>query len=272
MPERIERLRDPETRAADARAVAVAGGRRVPPPRRLGRLPCSATSTPPENEGLQGRIVGDIAAERGTVDVRHAARHRDRRRPAHGPVADPAGRRRRVVGAAPRGVGRPAGDDRRLRRRRAPRPHVRRALHHPVPRRLPPRPPAGVARAGGAADHRARRPRCSACATAACSREGAIADVVVFDPDDRRRRATPRSCADLPGDSARLTAGSQGIVRVLVNGVADRRRRRGHRRHAGRRAALRPRHRDRHRPVATWHGAGDDVPSSHDLTDVSEVP
>ena len=26
--------------------------------------------------------------------------------------------------------------------------------------------------------------------------------------------------ADLPGDSARLTAGSQGVVRVLVNGVA----------------------------------------------------
>ena len=51
-------------------------------------------------------------------------------------------------------------------------------------------------------------------------REGAIADIVVFDPDTRRRPTTPRWSRDLPGDSARLTAGSQGIVRVLVNGVA----------------------------------------------------
>jgi N-acyl-D-aspartate/D-glutamate deacylase len=47
---------------------------------------------------------------------------------------------------------------------------------------------------------------------------GAIADVVVFDP------ATIDSddavlVADLPGGSARLTAGSQGVRRVLVNGV-----------------------------------------------------
>jgi N-acyl-D-aspartate/D-glutamate deacylase len=49
-------------------------------------------------------------------------------------------------------------------------------------------------------------------------REGAHADVVVFDP------ATVDSedatlVTDLPGDSARLTAGSVGIRRVLVNGT-----------------------------------------------------
>jgi N-acyl-D-aspartate/D-glutamate deacylase len=50
-------------------------------------------------------------------------------------------------------------------------------------------------------------------------REGAIADVVVFDPDtvDAEEATLVR---DLPGDSARLTADSQGIVRVLVNGTA----------------------------------------------------
>jgi N-acyl-D-aspartate/D-glutamate deacylase len=50
-------------------------------------------------------------------------------------------------------------------------------------------------------------------------RSGAHADIVIFDPvtvgsDDATL------VADLPGDSARLTAGSRGVDRVLVNGVA----------------------------------------------------
>ena len=49
-------------------------------------------------------------------------------------------------------------------------------------------------------------------------REGAHADVVVLDPETvGAEDATLVN--DLPGDSARLTAGSIGVVRVLVNGV-----------------------------------------------------
>jgi N-acyl-D-aspartate/D-glutamate deacylase len=49
-------------------------------------------------------------------------------------------------------------------------------------------------------------------------REGAIADVVVFDPDtiDAGEATLVR---DLPGDSARLTADAHGVARVLVNGT-----------------------------------------------------
>jgi N-acyl-D-aspartate/D-glutamate deacylase len=50
-------------------------------------------------------------------------------------------------------------------------------------------------------------------------REGAIADLVLFDPETVASDDATL-VADLPGDSARLTAGSQGIKRVLVGGVA----------------------------------------------------
>ena len=48
--------------------------------------------------------------------------------------------------------------------------------------------------------------------------EGALADVVLFDPETvGSEHAT--LVHDLPGDSARLTAGSIGVVAVFVNGV-----------------------------------------------------
>ena len=49
-------------------------------------------------------------------------------------------------------------------------------------------------------------------------REGAIADVFVFDPTTVDSEGA-KLVTDLPGDSARLTAGSYGVRRVLVNGV-----------------------------------------------------
>jgi N-acyl-D-aspartate/D-glutamate deacylase len=50
-------------------------------------------------------------------------------------------------------------------------------------------------------------------------RDGAIADVVVFDPETVGSEPV-RLVHDLPGDSARLTAGSIGVEHVLVNGTA----------------------------------------------------
>ena len=41
----------------------------------------------------------------------------------------------------------------------------------------------------------------------------------MFDPETIGAERAPRSSHDLPGDSARLTAGSRGVVRVLVNGT-----------------------------------------------------
>jgi N-acyl-D-aspartate/D-glutamate deacylase len=49
-------------------------------------------------------------------------------------------------------------------------------------------------------------------------REGARADLVLFDPE-RIGSDHATLVADLPGGSARLTAGSQGVHHVFVNGV-----------------------------------------------------
>jgi N-acyl-D-aspartate/D-glutamate deacylase len=48
--------------------------------------------------------------------------------------------------------------------------------------------------------------------------EGGAADVMVFDPTTVGS-APARLVNDLPGDAPRLIAASNGVVRVLVNGV-----------------------------------------------------
>jgi len=48
--------------------------------------------------------------------------------------------------------------------------------------------------------------------------EGAFADLVVFDPETVGSEDA-RLVTDLPGDSSRLTAGSHGVKRVIVNGT-----------------------------------------------------
>ena len=50
-------------------------------------------------------------------------------------------------------------------------------------------------------------------------REGAVADLVMFDPDEVASEDAVL-VEDLPGGCRRLTAASRGVRRVLINGVA----------------------------------------------------
>ena len=145
----------------------------------------------PANEALRGKTVAEVAAERGTSAVRHTARRRDRRRSAHGAVAVADRRRRRLLEDPCRGLARRPRADRRLRRRRAPRPHVRRAVHDRVPRRLPPRPPAADARGRRAAHHERARGTVRAARPRASLRPGAHADIVRLRRGDGRVGAGP---------------------------------------------------------------------------------
>ena len=178
MPDKTARLKDPATRA-----TMLAAAKGTPFERRadFGHYRIGDTVAP-ENHRYEGRLVADIAAERGA-----------------GPVGTPwstsprstatrpcCGRRRwptptRLGG--PRGAVEPAGRAGRwIRRRRPPRPHAGLPLPDPVPGRLPPGPaPRAVERAVPAHDRRAGpavRP-----GRPGPAGRGAFADVVVFDPE-----------------------------------------------------------------------------------------
>ena len=122
----------------------------------------------PENEASSWRDVGLDRRGAGKAPLRRPARPGHRRRPPDRAVAQGLRRRRRLVAGPGRGVERPRGHGRRLRRRRPPRPDVRLQLSDVVPRRLPPQAPAGAHGTGRPADDRgagrtvrAPRPRAS---------------------------------------------------------------------------------------------------------------
>ena len=205
------------------------GGRRVPPPGRLRPL-------------RHRRHV--LRRQRGPQGP---GRRRRRRRAGPGPVRHAASRSwstttsRTVLWPMPTdnddeswahaagGVGRRPRHARRLRRRRPPRPHVRRAVHDPLPRRLPPRPQARAARAGRADDHRRAGRSCSACTTAGVLAEGFHADLVVFDPETiGAEHAT--LVDDLPGGHAPSHRRRQRHRPRPRQRRRDRPRQRGHRR------------------------------------------
>jgi N-acyl-D-aspartate/D-glutamate deacylase len=216
VPERIEKLRDPQVRAE---MLASANG---PDAGVFARLADFANyvigdTFSDANEGLKGRVVADIAAERGQepfdvlVDIVIAD---DLRTvlwpiPTDGDDASWALRRevwddeRAMLGGSDAGahLDRMCGTSYTTRflgdclrgRQLVP---VERAVHMltDVPARL-----FGLKGRGRLA-------------------EGWQADVVVFDPDTiGAEHAT--LVHDLPGGTARLTAGAHGVVRVLVNGV-----------------------------------------------------
>jgi N-acyl-D-aspartate/D-glutamate deacylase len=160
LEERMDRLRDPETRRfMEDRAASPDAGV-------FARLTGWDTyvigdTFSDENDGLTGRRVGDIAAERGQaafdtlLDIVLADDLRTVLWPGATDADPESWELRRQAGTT-------LGDARRLRRRCAPGPHAGRQLHDPVHRRLPPRPEAHVGRARGADDdagaRRALRP------------------------------------------------------------------------------------------------------------------
>ena len=217
IPERMHALSDPETRAwMLERSLSPEAGvfRRLADwgDYRLGDVYAA------ENQPLRGRIVGDIAAERGTpnfdtlLDIVLA----DDLRTVLWPVPkddDPASwELRRAVWDDDRAMlgGSDAGAH---LDRMCGAPYTTRFLADCLRgRQLVPLERAVRLITGAPAALFGLRDR-------GVLREGAHADVVVFDPAtiDADDATLVR---DLPGDAARLTAGSRGIASVLVNGVS----------------------------------------------------
>jgi N-acyl-D-aspartate/D-glutamate deacylase len=216
-PERIARLRDPDTRLwMLERSLSQEAGvfRRLADwgDYRLGDVYSA------ENEPLRGRVIGEIAAERGKssfgtlLDIVIADDLRTVLWPVPKDDDDASWELRRKVWNDPRAMlgGSDAGAH---LDRMCGAPYTTRFLADCIRgRRL-------------VSMERAVQLITSAPATLfglrdrGVLREGAIADIVVFDPDTIGSDDATL-VRDLPGDSARLTANSHGIARVLVHGTA----------------------------------------------------
>jgi N-acyl-D-aspartate/D-glutamate deacylase len=216
VPERIERLRDPDTRremAARADSEEAGVFRRLAD---FARYVIGDTYAP-VNDGLQGRVVADIAAERAQdpfdtlVDIVIADDLRTILWPMP-PDNDPESwAMRKDVWA----------DDRAMLGGSDAGAHLDRMCGAPYTTRflgdcLRGRKLATLERA---VQMMTEEPaRLFGLRDRGRLAEGFHADVVVFDPETvGADHAT--LVDDLPGGSARLTAGANGVVRVLVNGV-----------------------------------------------------
>lgn len=216
VPERIAQLQDPEVRR---RLMAQANAPEAGVFRRLADFAnyVIGDTFSPANEGLKGRVVGEIAAERSAdpfatlVDI---VVH-DELRTVLWPIppdGDPASwALRQQVWDDPRAMlgGSDAGA------------HLDRMCGAPYPtrflgdclrgRQLVPLERAVHLLTQAPAELLGLRGR-------GCLAEGFAGDVVVFDP--ATVGADHASLVrDLPGESPRLTAGSHGVTRVLANGV-----------------------------------------------------
>ena len=217
VPERVARLNDPAVRSA------MAEGSSSPEAGVLLRLADWATyrigdTFSDANAGLKGRIVGDIAAERGTsafdtlLDIVVADDLRTVLWPNPPDDDDESWRMRAELWDDPRAMigGSDAGAHLdRMCGAPYPTTWLRDCLHG---RRLTSVENAVRLMTSSPAALFGLRDR-------GVLAEGSVADVVIFDPDEVGS-GDAELVADLPGGSARLTARSHGVRRVLVNGVA----------------------------------------------------
>ena len=216
VPERIELLKDPEVRA---RLLAASQSQEAGVYRRVADWDdyVIGDTFSAENEGLSNRVVKDIAAERGTepfdtlLDIVIADDLRTILWPAPTDKTPLDWAMRTDVWNDPRAM--IGGSDAGAHLDRM----CGRDLPHPVPRRHAPRPQARP--------HRERRaPHHPGPAELFGLRDrgtleiGKRADIAVIDPETVGSEPA-RMVADLPGGCERLTAGSFGVERVLVNGT-----------------------------------------------------
>lgn len=215
VPERIAKLRDPEVRA---RMLAASQSQEAGIFRRLadwadyklGDVYSTA------NEGLKGRIIRDVAAERGTepFDTLLDIVINDDLRTVLWPIpgdGDPESWRMRAE---------LWGDDRALIGGSDAGAHLDRMCGAPYPTRWLRDCIRG--RQLFPVEHAVKKMTSEPAelfglVDRGVLKVGAFADIAVFDPEEvGSEEATLVS--DLPGNSSRLTAGSHGVRRVLVNG------------------------------------------------------